>query len=528
MELLVVIVILAILATVGFVQYSGVGSRAGNSEKLTEVKAIAAALESNYNQADGTYPALQASMFADNKIPTPPEGGSYNVSYSAGNTGYRVCANLSGSGSCSSSSATCSCSDSAQGQYIASAATPTPTPTATPVSTPMPTTAYFRVGKGFVDNVPRQITRANNDKLYFFAGHAENSNILRVHYTTAAGFPTSVANFVTTQTQTEASNILSVDTAYDGANIIHVFINMQNGTIIDHPYDITTNTFKAIKTISTGNPVVTGAYIGTSGVSSMIDSAGKIHMAYWAPSNQIMYRAYTYNTGTDTLTLTDGPTRLDSSGNANHPEVVVSPVNQSVTVAWVNGTSGSGTMSARSRPSGGAWGSIEAVSSSPVWTSANSGINIDQGPVMAITSDGVKHLVYIENYDGTGDYGRLHYVRNSGSGWTDTAVPGFWTHAPGIMVNTAGDIYAIGHGHPSNSACLSMLDLCTVKRNSNGTWGTPTLYAAHPGSDSLDVSISVKWSAVGWNAPEVMEVLFFSANAGSYQNTDVWYGRFVP
>jgi hypothetical protein len=185
-------------------------------------------------------------------------------------------------------------------------------------------------------------------------------------------------------------------------------------------------------------------------------------------------------------------------------------------------------MSARTRSSGGAWGSIEAASTAAVWTSPNAGINIDQGPSMVITADGVKHVIYIENYDGTGDYGRLHYVRNSGSGWTDLAVPGFWTHAPGIMTNSAGDIYVIGHGHPNNSACLSMLELCLVKRNTNGTWGTPFLYATPPGSDSFDVSISIKWSVVGWNRPETMEFAFFSANGGSYQNTDVWYGRYVP
>jgi hypothetical protein len=240
-----------------------------------------------------------------------------------------------------------------------------------------------------------------------------------------------------------------------------------------------------------------------------------------------MYRSFTYNSSTNVLNLTSGPTRLDSSGNANHPQIAVSPVNNNVIAAWVNGTYGAGTMSARTRSAAGVWGAIESASTGAVWTSPNAGINIDQGPSMVITSDGVKHLIYIENFDGTGDYGKLHYVKNSGSGWTDTSVTQFYTHAPAIATNTLNELYVIGHGHPNNPSCKSMLDVCYIKQNSNGTWTNPVLFTTHPGSDSLDASVSVKWGVAGWNAPETIEFAFFSANNGSYQNTDVWYGRFA-
>src|SRR3989344_231575 len=368
-ELLVVISIISVLSTIAVASFRGISQSANDVARQSDIHSISRALEAHYDTTSGQYLFLQGSWFGSGNIPLQPGGAEYEITPATLNSrsnppgsnssiGFLVCSPLSNhvSGACSFADSTCACIESAQAKYLA-LASPSPSPDPSPSISPSPspsgppaTSAYFRLSQGFIDNVPRQITRANNDKLYIFAGQAESSNILRVHYTTAAGFPTAIGDFSTTQTQAEAAAIISVDTAYDGGNIIHVFMNLQNGNLIDHPYDITTNTFKAVKSIASGNPTVVGNYLGTVGVSSMIDAGGKIHLAYWATSNQIMYKGYTYNSGTDVLTQTDGPTRLDSSSNANHPELVVSPADQSVTVAWVNGAGGAGTISARSKP----------------------------------------------------------------------------------------------------------------------------------------------------------------------------------
>ena len=389
------------------------------------------------------------------------------------------------------------------------------------------TAASFRVAPGYVDNVPRQIVRADNNKLYLFAPVVQNPGVLKAYWNPAGGFPNSAADFSGTAQVSNGSSIVSAEAVYGGGGVIHVFINDMTGTIKDYPFDTSTNTFKAAISVATGaGKPVSYTDIGTAGISGMFDKTGTLHFTYWTSTNQIMYRSYTYNSTTNALNLTSGPTRLDNSGNANHPQVVVSPLDNSVTAAWVNGTDGAGTMSAKTRSAAGVWGSIEAASTGAVWTSPNSGINIDQGPSMVITPNGVKHLIYIENFDGTGDYGKLHYVKNSGSGWVDTSVTQFYTHAPAIATNTLSELYVIGHGHPNNPSCTSMLDVCFVKQNTNGSWTNPSLFTAHPGSDSLDASVSVKWGVAGWNAPETIEFVFFSANNGSYQNTDLWYGRF--
>jgi hypothetical protein len=159
-----------------------------------------------------------------------------------------------------------------------------------------------------------------------------------------------------------------------------------------------------------------------------------------------------------------------------------------------------------------------------VWTSTNFGINIDQGPSVLISSDGVKHLTYIEDHDSSGDYGRIHYVTNGGSGWQDQELDSY-SHDPALALKSTGEIYIIGHGFPFNAACLDMRDMCTIKKNSNGTWGDPTLFAAHTGSNSFDASPSVKWSVVGFNRPEIIEFLFFSIVNGDYDHPTVYYAR---
>lgn len=139
-ELLVVIVILAILGTVGMTVYSSVQKNVRDAKRKADISAIAKAYEVTYNDTGGIYRPLAGSDFATGAIPTPPEGGSYSGLLSANSSGFRVCAPLEGSGqtSCSISSASCHCQESTKGKYIASAS---PSPSASvviPPSSPVP------------------------------------------------------------------------------------------------------------------------------------------------------------------------------------------------------------------------------------------------------------------------------------------------------------------------------------------------------------------------------------------------------
>jgi len=404
---------------------------------------------------------------------------------------------------------------------------PTPTPkTATPTSTATMTPAvssptFFAVGPGGDDVIPHQIIRTGDDRLYLFTS-AQYSSTIRVYWTKTAGLPSNAAAFGGSAQITESGLPLSLDAVYDGGHIVHVLVNTRNtGLLKDYVFDTANNIFKAGLTLAPDSHTLSGDYVGTSGVSGMVDLSGTLHVAYWSSGNHIVHMAYTYNSSTNVLTQVGSTTQVDAAGSANHPAVAVSPADHSLTVAWVSEAANPRTILARTRTSAGVWGDVETVSTAPVWTSTNFGINIDQGPSLVVGTDGVKHLTYIQDFDGTGDYGRIHYVVNSGSGWTDEALNAY-THDPALALRSTGEIYIIGHGHPNNTSCTSMNDMCIITKTGT-TWSDPQLFAAHPGSSSFDSSPSVKWSVVGWNRPETIEFLFFMT---PYSNPTLYYGRY--
>lgn len=411
--------------------------------------------------------------------------------------------------------------------------TPTPTPTPTPTSSPSGVNiASFTTGKqGFIDNISHGMVRTSSDKTYFFAGLAESSPTLRAYWTPNAGLPASGADITGSASVTDTAAILTADAVYDGGNIVHVLVNNNAGVLKDFPFDLSTNTFKSPITIATGNPTVSGNYIGTQGVSGMIDRNDTLHISYWSAANHITYRSYTYNTATNVLTLVEGPTQVDTAGSSNHPLLVVSPVDGLVTVQWVSEATSPARILSRTRTAANLWTSIQQASTGNVWVSTNAGINIDQGPVMVIDSFNTKHMVYMENFDATGDYGRMHYVTQAAGSntWIDTPTS-FYSHASGIAINSGDELYILGHGHPENTNapvdCRSMLNMCYITKPAvGGSWSQPILMLKPSGSDSLDASASVKWGVVGWNRPETVEVAYFAALNGSYQNTQIYYGR---
>jgi hypothetical protein len=255
----------------------------------------------------------------------------------------------------------------------------------------------------------------------------------------------------------------------------------------------------------------------------MIDTGGLLHIAYWSNGEHITYQAYRYNGATNALNPVGGETQVDSAGSANHPALAISPLDNSITVSWVSEAT-TAQILARTRSSAGVWGGIETVSTAVPWTSRNEGVNIDQGPNILITPDGTRHLLYIENWDDTNHYGSVHYAVNASNNnsWTDTEL-NFYSHNPGLATNLAGDIYLIGHGAVSTGANENMY---VLKKNSNGSWGAPELFAAASTGVNFDASPSIKWSVVGFNRPETVEFVFFSPNDGNYNNTSIYYGRF--
>jgi len=393
------------------------------------------------------------------------------------------------------------------------------------VGSPSATATYFAVGPGFSDVVPHQIIRTATDRLYVFAAQPSGT-ALAAQWTPKAGLPNSSGDFGVSAQSALAAVAISVSPAYDGASTVHVFANLENGALVDVPFDLVTNAFRPARTVANGLGTVAGDYLGSSGVAAMVDNAGFLHVAYWTSAGQIMHASYSYNSSSDTLSLESAPIRVDTAGNARHPSLAVSPLDNSVTVAWVSLATTPKQILARVRDTSGAWTAVQNVSNTSVdvWTSTSAGIDIDQGPSLIITNDGVKHVAYIENYDSSGDYGAVHHASNNGSGWTDQRLTATYSHDPALAVTAAGQLYLIGHGHPNDTApqCKSEDDICVSQRNPDGTWTPPSLFARHTAGSSFDSSPSVKWSVVGWNRPEAIEFLFFQT---PYTAPTLFYGR---
>ena len=80
-ELLVVVTILAILATIGFTIFNGTQKTARDAKRKGDIDAIAQAMEVNYGKTTGgLYDSLKSSMFSSGKIPTDPINAGSNCS----------------------------------------------------------------------------------------------------------------------------------------------------------------------------------------------------------------------------------------------------------------------------------------------------------------------------------------------------------------------------------------------------------------------------------------------------------------
>jgi len=382
------------------------------------------------------------------------------------------------------------------------------------------TETAFPIGPGVADVIPHQLVRTADDRLYVFAARAQYTSSVVGYWTEESGLP-APGSFTGTTEIDAGDDVISVDTVYDGEFIIHVLCNTRAGNLIHYPFDIRENRFGPEQTLATGMPTVEGDYIGTSGVSGMMDRSGRLHIAYWSEGDHITHQAYTYDSASESLIAVGEATQVDSSGHANHPVVAVSPADDSLTVAWVSEATDPARILVRTRGADGEWGDEETISSAPVWTSPNAGINIDQGPSLVIGSDGIRHLAYIENWDNTNNYGRVHYVSDASGRWIDEALSTY-SHDPALAITDADALYIIGHGPTSDGTNVNMY---AMRRNDDGSWDDLELIASPQGNDTFDSSPSVKWSAVGFQRPEVVEFIFFSANNGQYSDTTIYYGR---
>lgn len=95
-ELLVVIMIIVILASIGMVVFRGVSENSRDSRRKADIESISKSYETNYDFEEQRYRELTKEDFTSGKKPVPPEGGSYEGGIRDEGKSFKVCARLEG------------------------------------------------------------------------------------------------------------------------------------------------------------------------------------------------------------------------------------------------------------------------------------------------------------------------------------------------------------------------------------------------------------------------------------------------
>jgi hypothetical protein len=381
----------------------------------------------------------------------------------------------------------------------------------------------FTIGTGYADVIPRQIVRTADDRVYVFAGMVQYTTDIVAYWTQTPGLPEDGA-FTGEAVTSVDSDPFSVDAVYDAGTLVHLLVNTRGGKLYDIPFDVTSNSYQSPITLATDMASLEGDYLGTSGVSGLFDRDHMLHIVYWSSGNHITYVSVTYDQPTNTITQVTTPTQLDTEGSANHPVLAISPLDGTVTVAWVSEATSPARILTRTRDSAGNWDAEAVISTAPVWISTSGGLNIDQGPSLIIGTDGTRHLAYIQDFDDSGDYGVVHYVSKArGGDWVDETL-NTRSHDPAVALTDTDAVYILGHGPHEDNQNTNMY---YSKRQPDGSW-TPIQLVATSDQMDYDSSPSVKWGVIGFNRPEVIEFVFFATDEGNYNNPRVVYGRLEP
>lgn len=101
-ELMVVISIVAVLATISFTLFQSTQASARDAKRRMDIDAVANSLEIHYDPATGTYPvSLDASWFSNKTIPEDPlntSGYIYSTNIPIGGSSFVACAKLERNG----------------------------------------------------------------------------------------------------------------------------------------------------------------------------------------------------------------------------------------------------------------------------------------------------------------------------------------------------------------------------------------------------------------------------------------------
>ncbi len=207
LELLLVISMLAILAVVGVVTYSGLNKNSKDTKRKQDVESIAKLYESKFDPVKGKYFGLDPAGkdFSSGIFPTPPEGGSYsNLIPSAGSAPYfNVCAALEDHPlrTCNLSRPSCFCIASTQSGFTTGAGgvIGTGAPPSSNLNHPAACDRYGTLGNGLYSYW--KADENSGTILNDFSGNNRNGSLVDVSTWTSLGKKNAALSFNGSNTQ---------------------------------------------------------------------------------------------------------------------------------------------------------------------------------------------------------------------------------------------------------------------------------------------------------------------------------------
>ena len=418
----------------------------------------------------------------------------------------------------------------------------------TPSIIPDATQNGVTVGSGWTEASARQIVRTAGDIVYIITGDDNPCNansgqtVGLIRAWKGSGAQTGNSAVPTAFTEMDSAHhpassgtnascatgagvthmLTSPDLRLDNVGIIHVaYIDGANATVYYNTFSTVSDTWGSPETVSTGARTDSDSgWPRQVQVALALDANNKPHIAYATSgsSNSIAYRNRVSGSWSSATTIASGT-------NQAHPSMVTS-VDGALHLAWIDSSQSS---------SGIKYSKCTTCSTSPNWITAESvatGVLVngdnDQGPSIATDSGSLPYVLYlVGTVSGNDNYVRVKY-RTSGGTWTDNTPPsssggassssGTWyTHTPGIYLDSGGDIFVfLGHdvnispgvyeeqmgGVGNNWGAAVQVD---PRNSTNTTAGLP----------GLDGSASVRFDPLRDNNTGLIDLLYYDESDGT-------------
>lgn len=429
---------------------------------------------------------------------------------------------------------------------IAMAATPTVIPSATQNG--------VTIGAGWAEATDRQVLRTASNVVYVVASDdspclsnsSPTSGVIRVYKGSGAqagnaSVPTSFAEVDASHhpvapgsgscvfTGGTANLLFAPDSRLDANGIIHIAYiepsSPNNGTVYYQTFNTSTDLWGPRTQIASGAETnVGGGWPRGSHVALTLDNGDHPYVAFASggATNSIQWVAKTATSGSTWTAPAQIP---GSSGTDQFQPSMVTALDGSIHLAWLDNALSAHSNIRYSRFTGGAWSAAESVSAGD--TNVLGDGNHDQIPAIVTDLNSRPCVLYLDGtVSGTDNYVRMRCKNSSGS-WVDNTPSGaagssnpngtWYCHTPTNYLSSAGDLFVfLGHdvnispgpfqfqagGVGNNWSAVNQLD----PRNQMTTTS---------GAPGLDGSASVRFDPLRDNNTGLIDVLYYDEDDGT-------------